>query len=410
MTTGSVCGGTPLPRRGSRASLSGVVLAAFAALASLPAACDSVSSDASSVPPAPSDSGNLPAPHGTSNGFSGCGAYCDDGTPCTGAGMTCLPAASGGKSCKPKTCPSCAEGAFCTYDETSCEPVGCTSVACGFPFTSACEACVKSECCDENRRCANDPACAEMVRCVSGCAGDAPCGAACLGENPVAAKYYQSAFGCDKEQCSEPCYGVPSNPPPDEVPSDAGASESCTYLTECVTVEVKDSTLACAEQGGVQVILTNRCGEAIYCELGVQDPLPPGIGTPVRSAKSAGAVASGKLMAIDGCHGATRPFFNCVPADQAVRCLGAPEPDPEPTPDGPTRASCPTSFTPRVDPACLAALDASCCEEERSCGYDGVCTDCLTIGAERDDCETNAAVEAFVSCRNTLGLVCASGA
>ena len=348
---------------------------------------------------------------GVSTALSGCGIACDAANPCTGQGMACLPAAKGGTVCKPASCPACAAGTFCAYNNSTCEPTGCTSDACGFPYTGACDGCVKSHCCQQNLVCSGDPACASMVQCAAACSGSA-CVSACEQGNASAAAELNAAFSCEEAQCPSECYGTTAAPPV----ADAGTGPvSCDFLSSCVSVVTTNSTVVCAERGGVQVVLTNNCGEAIYCQLGVQDPLPPTLGASTSSpAPSTGVVQPAGILAIQGCDGATQSFSRCVPATQAVACLDAPPPSTGTTTTPPTTTpgrACPTSFSPgSVDPQCLASLDASCCAQETACAADTICVECSTNLGDLVQCQTDAALQALTSCKNGLGLVCEGGA
>ena len=360
----------------------------------------------------PGASSGAPADDGTA--LSGCGIACDDAHPCAGRGMACLPAARGGTICKPSSCPSCGAGTFCAYDNTTCQPTGCSSGACGLTYTGACDGCVTSNCCQQNLACGDDPACVDMVSCAARCGSDGACVSACEQTNATAAAEMNAAFSCDQDRCSAECYdAAPGSQADAGTPADSGAGPvSCDFLSGCASVATTNSTVVCAEQGGVQVVLTNGCGQDIYCELGVQDPLPPPLGAPVSSPTPwTGTIKAGSFMAIQGCGGATMAFERCVPASQAVACLGAPAPvattPPATTPSG---RRCATSFVPPVDADCLASLDASCCAEETACANDSTCVSCSTNLAEAVACQSDAALQALTRCRNGLGLVCEGGA
>ena len=178
-----------------------VLLAAVVLSAGIPIACNNPWANPNQAEPSSSGSSTSGA-----MSFSGCGIACDAQNPCKGEGMACLPAAKGGTICKPSTCPACPAGKVCAFDTQSCDPVGCTSDACGFAYTDACDDCVKANCCTQNLACANDPACQAIVKCSGGCTTSA-CTSACeQGASASADAEFKAVVACNQGSCLQACY------------------------------------------------------------------------------------------------------------------------------------------------------------------------------------------------------------
>lgn len=138
--------------------------------------------------------------------FSGCGVSCDAKTPCTGHNMVCVPDTDGGV-CKPSTCPVCPSGKVCAFDSIACEPLGCTSDACGFTLVGACDDCVRASCCALDAACAEDPDCVALNSCASACFS-ADCVTGCEQGTPASSlQAFNAASACNHASCQAACFG-----------------------------------------------------------------------------------------------------------------------------------------------------------------------------------------------------------
>jgi len=266
---------------------------------------------------------------------------CDDQNPCTGEGMTCLPAAKGGTVCKPSSCPACTTGTFCAYDDTTCQPTGCTSDACGFAYVGTCDTCVKANCCSQNLDCANDSGCAALAKCVTGCTTSS-CESSCeQGASSTSITEFNAASSCTQQSCLAECYGSAGATP------DAGVPGTCDILGSCVVVTSTSSPgdEYCGNNGGG--------GVGGYAEA----PLGSSGAT---EAPWTGIVQPGGSAGFESCYPDIEPVARCVPAAQAGQCLGldAGGATPPPTCATCTSYALPACPDPTSDPS---AEGTTCC-------------------------------------------------
>jgi hypothetical protein len=124
-----------------------------------------------------------------------------------------------------------------------------TATACALSTDSgACGACLDSRCCDQERRCAESPACAEYERCLVPCAQDYACRAGCLidhavDDSPESAQLDQCLIYNCESACGVAC-GIPWTISEPDVATDC---QQCIKTAACSAAEACGQSSACDE-------------------------------------------------------------------------------------------------------------------------------------------------------------------
>ncbi len=71
--------------------------------------------------------------------------------------------------------------------------------------TSTCSTCMDSKCCTQQKTCTDDAACATLLSCLIGCAGNTTCSNDCAAKSPGGVSDYNALSSCFSGSCSADC-------------------------------------------------------------------------------------------------------------------------------------------------------------------------------------------------------------
>jgi hypothetical protein len=205
----------------------------------------------------------------------------------------------------------------------------CSSFACGWDFSGACDDCTKaSSCCASLLACSDTPACRALVECSSGCNGAQGCLSACgqvAGQTAI--DQYNAAFGCADSQCGAQCGGMvdagmltdEGSLPEAAPPEDASAPELCD--PPCLSSETcsKLSPLANPSCNGNQCVHVT-CPTSLSCGGDSFDPGCTAYGGTVEYGAVCGASATGRDPNVETCMVGPANTMHCDFPEGSVDC------------------------------------------------------------------------------------------